>query len=261
MSKTEKAPKIVVAVILLSLVYGMGSNWLANRKDTPEPVIQSQEIEKEAPPEQQETAKKATTLKPTSAAKQTTPQPVQANNDPAKGSFPTNPYVHMMKQMGQNAKPPTGKAAPHPLDPNSPHPFMHPSQSHKLSKALDSIRPGQIEEGRLRKRNLYFEKLSDQLKELQGKQKNQGKLIPEEAPEAKDKSAAPGKDELADGDLGEPLGLEEEDLEEELDEEFEEEFQEEEFEEEILEEEPLDEFGGSAPDFELPDVPQEEFLE
>lgn len=37
-----------------------------------------------------------------------------------------------------------------------------------LNKTLDSIRPGQVQEGQEVKRNLYFEKLSEQLKQLQG---------------------------------------------------------------------------------------------
>jgi hypothetical protein len=53
-----------------------------------------------------------------------------------------------------------------------------------LSNTLDSIRPGQIEPRKLTQRNAYFEKLSQQLRELQG-----GNVSPQPSPQA---SPAPG---------------------------------------------------------------------
>jgi len=229
MKKSNKAPFIVIAVIALFFLYGMGSKWLKTRKSAPVAAVEQPLEVKPA-----ETVKQTYTAGPTPNSVATAnkvknvPNPVMTSSgNPKEGSFPVNPYVQMMKQMGQKNPPPTSNAAPHPLDPNSPHPFMHPSQSDKLSKALDSIKPGQIEDKKLRKRNLYFEKLSQQLKELQGQQKNQ---------EDTSKSDAEGDQgaEVAD-DLDDPENDRPE-QEEEFEEEFQEEFQEE------FEEEPIDDF-------------------
>lgn len=52
-----------------------------------------------------------------------------------------------------------------------------------LHSTIDSIQPGQIDDRRIMKRNAYFEKLSQQLKKLQGKNKEGGASVnnPEES--------------------------------------------------------------------------------
>ena len=243
MNKDNKTPVIVIAVIFLSFAYGVGSNWLKSKPEAPE--VEKTEVQE---PASKPVVAPAATIEPAATKIKSVPHPTKAaGGNPKTGSFPINPYAEMMKKMGQN-KAPQGKAPPHPLNPNNPHPYLHPGQAAQLNNTLDSIRPGQIEEKRLRKRNLYFEKLSEQLKELQGKQKNQKEVsppVPEKPEKGEDLDLAEPGEEMIDEELPEGAPLDEEDElidedfiddEELIDEQPEEDFVDDEFDDEFIDE-------------------------
>jgi hypothetical protein len=70
------------------------------------------------------------------------------------------------------AAPANGAAAPPPFPGQPPYPQSSPQLAGQpnpaMAATLDSITPGSVQENQIAQRNLYFEKLSQQLKDLQG---------------------------------------------------------------------------------------------
>lgn len=61
-----------------------------------------------------------------------------------------------------------GQPVPPNVPPGYPGPGIQQPATNTLTNTLDSIRPGEIQPEQLTQRNAYFEKLSQQLRELQG---------------------------------------------------------------------------------------------
>ncbi|MFN8389590.1 MAG: hypothetical protein U0136_04810 [Bdellovibrionota bacterium] len=80
------------------------------------------------------------------------------------------PATNVPEQKRPQVAPPPIAAMPAAVNrpPQAGLPLPTPSPGAALANTLDSIRPGQIEPQQITQRNAYFEKLSQQLKELQG---------------------------------------------------------------------------------------------
>jgi len=166
---------------------------------------------------------------------------------PSAGNIPRNPYIKLMKAQKEArernlAKRNQGKVY----------------DEGELNKTLQSIHSGKVDPGQAKKRNLYFEKLSNQLKDLQGK--NQPNVEPEgEEPDlpavAEDDKGGRFADQegLEGGEYLDSVGRE--------DGEFDEEFPEgeEDFEEDR--DLALDPDGENFPEDEFGDLPEEEPLD
>lgn len=230
--------------------FGVAKTWF----QTPSGPIPSPVKEEASKPIEKASTKSKNRLlntRPQSSSTKSVTGPKQINS-PAKSSSPSyprgaitknspihaNPYIDMMKKVSAN-RIQQGKSAPHPLDSKNPHPYLHPSQVDKLSKSLDSINSGEIKEKQLQKRNLYFEKLSQQLEELQNKGGGRagaafGQPVSEIGKSAENVGTNNPSDSNEEGS--------------EEDEEFEEEFLDDEFvDEEPLEDFPVDENGQELP--------------
>ncbi len=149
--------------------------------------------------------------------KYNTPSPANTNNpasnsatDPANN--PRNPYIKLMQ--AQKAARERNLAVR-----NKDRVY----DEGDLDKALESIHSGKVNPGQAEKRNLYFEKLSNQLKELQGqnqaqKPTDQEKLDPAGvATDKGDRFGSPGQDH-EDSEF-EDTDLEDADLEDDFEEE------------------------------------------
>ena len=112
---------------------------------------------------------------PASAAAPLTGSPYQTG--PSAGGNPPGPNnLAPPPQAGAPGFPgrPAGSAANPPGGPfpvGSPQPGAHPQPAApNIKQTLESITPGSPQENQIAQRNLYFEKLSQQLKDLQGEQ-------------------------------------------------------------------------------------------
>ena len=158
--------------------------------------------------------------------KYNTPSPANPSNsagDPTKN--PRNPYIKLMQaQKAAREKNLAVRNKDRVYDEGG------------LNKALESIHSGKVNPGQAKKRNLYFEKLSNQLKELQGQNQaqkpvNKENLNPEGVANDKgDRFASPGQDhedsefddlDLEDSDIGDDFEEGEEFVDDALDPELE----------------------------------------
>jgi len=166
---------------------------------------------------------------------------------PSAGNVPKNPYIKLMQAQKEArernlAKRNQGKVY----------------DEEGLKKTLQSIHSGKVDPGQAQKRNLYFEKLSNQLKDLQGKNQPDVELEGEDpdlpgAAEDDKGSRFADQEGLEGGEYLDDLGREEGEFDEELPE------GEEEFQDEI--DPALDPDGENFPEDEFGDLPPEEPLE
>ena len=130
---------LISLVVLGAFVWGYKrdsiSLWLARNNKGADKA-------KEAPPDKAEPKPEAVPVTAVPAAKEQS-RPI---------SLPANPYQALARNPMQPAA--TPGARPYP--------------SSGLTQTLDSIQPGEITDNQIIRRNAYFEKLSQQLKELKG---------------------------------------------------------------------------------------------
>ena len=133
----QKGRLIIIALLFSAFAWGykqdaLVASWRSWREPAPQP-----------PPAEQTTP--------------TTPpavQPVTPNNT---ALYPTTPNNSVVIQPENPA------VASDPVPP-----AQNTGEKNALSDTLDSIRPGQIQQNQIVQRNAYFEKLSQQLRDLQG---------------------------------------------------------------------------------------------
>ncbi len=131
-----------VTIVIAAGFWGYGGDNFMNEVDT---LVT--DLTAEAPeeiPAEEETTKNATS-------------PLAKSKQAASSPYPPAP------PQGQR---PVRPGASAPLGGNNPYASMGKPAS--LAGTMDSIRPGRIQNQQRQKRNLYFERLSQQLKDLQG---------------------------------------------------------------------------------------------
>ena len=138
-----KGPLLIAAIVCAAFLWGYQGdslkNWFnrsAEAPVSPEPPVQQQAV---APPSEPKPVPP-----PASANYLSVPFPQQGFGKAPAPGVPANPYAALNKA-----------ASP-------------PGQSGSLAQTMDSINSGQIQDEQVVRRNAYFEKLAEQLKELRG---------------------------------------------------------------------------------------------